>query len=163
MQREIYVPPMSPGDVQAPSKDIYALMGEDNIFKMIEDFYGELAKSSLALRSIFPSDEAMLHASQKSAAFFVGLLGGPPLYHQRHGNPMMRARHMPFPITEATRDEWLACFDRVLERAVAQYQFPRQHLAGFRAFLTSFSMWMVNTRMPDATDAKPHDADHMAT
>jgi len=160
MQREIYVPPMSPGDVQAPSKEIYALMGEDNIFKMLEDFYGELAKASPALRSMFPTDEAMQHASQKSAAFFVGLLGGPPLYHQRHGNPMMRARHMPFPITEATRDEWLACFDRVLSRAVERYQFPPQHLAGFRAFLTSFSMWMVNTRSPDATatDATATDA-----
>ena len=150
---------MSPGDVQAPSKEIYALMGEDNIFKMLEDFYGELAKASPALRSMFPTDEAMFHASQKSAAFFVGLLGGPPLYHQRHGNPMMRARHMPFPITEATRGEWLACFDRVLGRAPERYQFPPQHLAGFRAFLVRFSMWMVNTRTPDSASSDPVTSD----
>lgn len=157
---------MSPGDVPAPSKEIYGLMGEDNIFKMLEDFYGELAQSSPALRGMFPSNEAMLAASHKSAAFFVGLLGGPPLYHQRHGNPMMRARHMPFPITAATRDEWLACFDRVLSHAVARYQFPPQHMAGFRAFLAGFSMWMVNTQAQEPAqtqDPSQDDTGHART
>ena len=41
-----------------------------NIFKMMEDFYRELERSSL--RSMFPHD--MVAASRKSAAFFVGLL-----------------------------------------------------------------------------------------
>jgi hemoglobin len=108
---------------------------------MIEDFYRELERSTL--RPLFPAD--MVAASRKSAAFFVGLLGGPPLYHQRHGNPMMRARHLPFSITLAARDEWLACFDRVLAHAPERYGFPAQHLPGFRAFLEGFSLWMVNT------------------
>src|SRR5262249_59334097 len=91
------------------------------------------------------SPAAMAAASRRSAAFFVGLLGGPPLYHQRYGNPMMRARHLPFAITLAARQEWLACFDRVLARAPERYGFPAQHLPGFRAFLEGFSLWMVNT------------------
>ncbi|MCL5995385.1 MAG: hypothetical protein M1546_04935 [Chloroflexi bacterium] len=141
MSRDIYVPPMNPGDVPAPSREIYALMGEDNIFHMLEDFYKELERS--AVRGLFPRD--MVAASRKSAAFYVGLLGGPPLYHQRYGSPAMRARHMPFRIDPAARDEWLACFERVLAGAEEQYHFPPQHLEGFRAFLRGFSMWMVNT------------------
>lgn len=141
MSRPVYVPPMNPGQISAPSKEIYAAMGEANIFKMLEDFYTELGQSQI--KGLFPQD--LLAASQKSAAFFVGLLGGPPLYHQRYGNPMMRARHMPFIIDEAGRDEWLACFNRVLDHAVERYNFPGQHLAGFRQFLSEFSMWMVNT------------------
>jgi hemoglobin len=116
-------------------------MGEENIFKMMEDFYGELEQSSL--RGLFPAD--MVAASQKSAAFFVGLLGGPPLYQQRYGSPMMRARHLPFAIDEAARQEWLACFERVLDQASQKYNFPAEHLPGFRAFLHGFSSWMVNT------------------
>jgi hemoglobin len=116
-------------------------MGEENIFKMMEDFYGELEQSSL--RGLFPAD--MVAASQKSAAFFVGLLGGPPLYQQRYGSPMMRARHLPFAIDEAARQEWLACFERVLDQASQKYNFPTEHLPGFRAFLQGFSSWMVNT------------------
>lgn len=140
--REIYVPPMNPGQISAPSKEIYALMGEANIFKMLEDFYIELGQSSV--KHLFPKE--LMPASQKSAAFFVGLLGGPPLYQQRYGNPMMRARHMPFAIDSAARTEWLACFERVLDHAVERYQFPAQHLPGFRQFLQEFSMWMVNKR-----------------
>ncbi|GIV77516.1 hypothetical protein FKZ61_019535 [Litorilinea aerophila] len=142
MEREIYVPPMQPGQIPAPSREIYGLMGEENIFAMLEDFYRELEQSSI--RAMFPED--MVAASRKSAAFFVGLLGGPPLYHQRYGPPRMRARHMPFVIDEAARQEWLACFDRVLARAVEKYNFPPQHLPGFRAFLEGFSAWMVNSR-----------------
>lgn len=140
MTREVYVPPGGPPRVSPPSPEIYAAMGEANIFKMLEDFYGELAQSSL--RAMFPQD--MVTASHKSAAFFVGLLGGPPLYQQRYGSPMMRARHLPFTIDEAARQEWLACFERVLDQAVETYDFPAEHLPGFRAFLHGFSGWMVN-------------------
>ena len=139
--RVTYVPPGGPPQVAPPSRDIYAAMGEAAIFRMLEDFYRELEKSSL--RGMFPAD--MAAASRKSAAFFVGLLGGPPLYQQRYGSPMLRARHMPFSIDEAARQEWLACFDCVLAVAPQVYGFPPQHLEGFRTFLREFSGWMVNT------------------
>jgi len=139
--KEIYVPPIDPSQIPAPSREIFSRMGEDNIVRMMEDFYGELERSSL--RPLFPAD--MVGASRKSAAFFIGLLGGPPLYHQRYGNPMMRARHLAFAITPRAREEWLACFERVLARATERYRFPAEHLAGFRAFLDGFSSWMVNT------------------
>lgn len=141
MERQIYIPPGGPPRVQPPSHEIYAAMGEERIFAMMADFYRELEKSPL--RSMFPKD--MQKASEKSAAFFVGLLGGPPLYHQRYGNPAMRARHMPFIIDEAGRREWIACFERVLEEAPQKYNFPQEHLLGFRIFLIEFSGWMVNT------------------
>ncbi len=140
MEREIYVPEGGPPRVEPPSREIYMLMGQENIFKMLADFYEELGKSSI--KHLFPED--LLTASEKSAAFFVGLLGGPPLYQQLYGPPMMRARHMPFEIDEAGRQEWLVCFDRVLDQAVEEYNFPAQHLPGFRNFLRAFSGWMVN-------------------
>lgn len=141
MDRKIYVPPGGPPRVKPPSPEIYAHMGEEKIFAMLEDFYLELEQSSL--RPMFPTD--MRAASRRSAAFFVGLLGGPPLYQQLYGNPMMRARHVPFPIDETARQEWLACFDRVLVHAPEKYNFPAEHLEGFRQFLVGFSGWMVNT------------------
>jgi hemoglobin len=141
MNREIYVPPINPGQIQAPSREIYGLMGETAIFHMMADFYRELEQSDI--RHLFPPN--MQVASEKSAAFFVGLLGGPPLYHTRYGNPAMRARHMPFVIDETARQEWLRCFEVVLAHAVDRYNFPPHHLEGFRHFLQGFSAWMVNT------------------
>lgn len=142
MDRDFFVPPIDPRQIVAPSKEIYDAMGEDNINRMIDDLYVELEQSSI--REMFSTD--MKAAAARSAAFFVGLLGGPPIYHQRYGNPMMRARHMPFPIDLAARDVWLACFMRVLENADEKYRFPKQHLESFREFLQGFSMWMVNTK-----------------
>jgi hemoglobin len=115
-------------------------MGAANVFRMISDLYKELEKSEV--RHLFPAD--MEAASKKSAAFFVGVLGGPPIYIEKYGPPRMRARHLPFEIDERARQVWLGCFDRVLEDADAKYQFPLEHLEGFKDFLRSFSAWMVN-------------------
>jgi hemoglobin len=120
-------------------------MGEENIFRMISDLYRELEQTEV--RGLFPPD--MQAASRKSAEFFVMLLGGPPVYMQKHGSPRMRARHLPFIIDEKARQVWLRSFEKVLEGAESKYRFPPQHLEGFKDFLKSFSAWMVNTA-PDA-------------
>lgn len=144
MNRDIYVPPGGPPRIPPPSKEIYRLMGEENIFKLLDAVYEEFSQSSIAY--MFPTGDALTEAAQKSGAFFVGLCGGPPLYHQRYGSPMLRGRHMPFVIDEAARQEWLRCFDLVLDEAVEKYNFPEPHLASFRTFLHGFSTWMVNSK-----------------
>ena len=142
MERVIYTPPGGPPQGPGPNSEIYGIMGEDNIFRMMLDFYKELEKSEL--RDLFPPN--MEEASKKSAAFFVTILGGPPLYFEKYGPPRMRARHLPFKIDERARQVWLGCFEKILEGADAKYQFPQQHLAGFKDFLKSFSAWMVNAQ-----------------
>ncbi|MBS4168272.1 hypothetical protein [Parachlamydia sp. AcF125] len=137
-----YIPLGGPPQDIRLSPEIYAKMGEENIFKMLEDFYAELEKSSI--RSLFPED--MLEASKKSAAFFVFLLGGPPLYHQLYGPPMMRKRHLPFAIDENARQVWLECFRKILYKSEEKYHFPPEHLESFLHFLDKFSGWMVNTK-----------------
>lgn len=140
--RKIYIPPEGPPQGRNLSPEIYQKMGSDNIFKMVGDFYLELEKSSI--RHMFPED--MLVASERSAKFFVFLLGGPPLYQQDHGNPMMRQRHLPFSIDEASRQVWLSCFKSILKEAEVNYHFPKEHIGSFILFLERFSAWMVNTQ-----------------
>jgi hemoglobin len=140
-EHQVYVPPGGPPQSITPSSQIYKKMGEDSIFKMLEDFYTELEKSSI--RHLFPQD--MKEASKRSAAFFVFILGGPPLYQQQYGSPRMRQRHLPFTIDEAARQVWLECFNKVLQKAEEKYQFPLEHKEGFLRFLDQFSAWMVNT------------------
>ena len=140
MERVIYTPPGGPPQGPGPNSEIYGIMGEANIFRMMSDFYKEIETSEI--RHLFPAN--MEEASKKSAAFFVTILGGPPLYFERYGPPRMRARHLPFEINERARQVWLGCFDRVLESADVKYQFPMEHMEGFKDFLKSFSAWMVN-------------------
>ena len=130
-----------PPQVDPPDPAIFEAMGAENIVQMLEDFYLLLEQSEI--RSMFPQD--MKSASRKSAAFFIGLCGGPPLYHQLYGHPRLRARHMPFPIDENAQLVWLECFKDILAEAPEKYSFPEEHLAGFVNFLEKFSPWMINS------------------
>ena len=138
---EAYVPPGGPPQ-EGPSREIYGVMGRKSIYRMIEALYRELEKSDV--RPLFPGD--MVEASRRSAAFFVGIMGGPPLYRELYGPPMMRRRHLAIPIDEAARQTWLNCFRRVLDSAADEYGFPPEHLPGFIRYLEDFSAWMVNRR-----------------
>lgn len=141
---DVFVPDIDPSRIAGPDPAIYATMGRDNVYRMIEALYRELGESPI--RGMFPRD--LVAAAHRSAAFFVQVLGGPPEYSERRGPPRMRARHLAFPITRSARDAWLACFEHVLARAVADFGFPAEHLAGFRHFLDQFSLWMVNRAEP---------------
>ncbi len=138
--REIYTPPEGPPQGIVPDSEIYLKMGENNIYKMLEDFYIELGKSSI--KEMFTGD--LLEASHRSAAFFVFIMGGPPLYQQKYGPPMMRKRHLPFKIDEQARQVWLECFRLTLIDADKKYQFPMEYYDNFWNFLDKFSGWMVN-------------------
>jgi hemoglobin len=142
--RDIFVPPVNPAAIAGPSREIYAAMGRDNIYAMLEAFYRELGGSPIA--GMFAKD--LVKSSRRSAAFFVQACGGPAEYSEQFGPPRMRSRHLAFAITPAARDAWLACFERVLDRAVAEFAFPAAHLEDFRRFLREFSRWMVNTEGP---------------
>lgn len=140
--KQFYIPPDGPPQGISPNPEIFSCMGQDNIYQMLEDFYLRLETSSI--RHLFPDD--LIAASKRSAAFYVFILGGPPLYQQQYGPPMMRKRHLPFPIDEEARQVWLSCFYDILKKADEKYNFPKQHLPGFCHFLEQFSGWMVNTK-----------------
>lgn len=140
---QLYVPPQGPPQGPPPDPAIWRALGEDGLTRMLEDFYRGLGASPIA--GLFPGDEpALMEAARRSAWFFAGVLGGPPLFAERVGPPRMRARHVPFAIDEDARQAWLACWEPVLQDCGAKYGFPEQHLSGFRRFLVEFSAWMVN-------------------
>ena len=142
MNDDLYIPPDGPPQGSGPNPAIHAQMGTENIFAMCEVFYAELEQSPI--RPMFTDD--MPAASRRLAAFLVGACGGPPLYRELHGEPMMRKRHLPFAIDEEARQVWLSCFKRVLENADRDFGFPVEHRESFIAWLEDFSAWMVNRR-----------------
>lgn len=87
--------------------------GADTVARLVEAFYG-LVKQDPDLSPIFPDD--LSEIQQKQYLFLTQFLGGPPLYSEKYGHPMLRARHMPFPITPRRAEAWLACMSQAMDR-----------------------------------------------
>lgn len=89
--------------------------GEKGVSELVDRFYDlmDTAPEAEDIRALHPSDLAS--SREKLRLFLTGWMGGPPVYVERHGHPMLRARHLPFPIGEAERDAWIWCMDRALD------------------------------------------------
>ena len=53
----------------------------------------------------------------------------PPLYVEQYGHPMLRRRHLPFPIGSDERDQWMRCMVAALADSGLD-EAARQHLVG---------------------------------
>ena len=89
-----------------------AIGGAPVVRRIVEAFYPKVQAHPL-LGPLFPED--IRPVMEKQFMFLSQFLGGPPLYSEVYGHPMMRARHLPFPITRARADAWLDCMRRALE------------------------------------------------
>ena len=94
----------------------YQLLGGDaKVRALVERFYDlmELEPAYAQLRSVHGS--SLVSAREKLYLFLSGWLGGPALYTDRFGHPMLRARHLPFAIGATERDQWMACMIQAME------------------------------------------------
>ncbi|HET7629735.1 MAG TPA: globin [Bacillales bacterium] len=89
-----------------------AIGGAKTIEKLVNAFYKRVKKHDL-LFPIFPDD--LTETAHKQKLFLTQLLGGPPLYLEERGHPMLRARHMQFPITPERATAWLACMNAAMD------------------------------------------------
>jgi hemoglobin len=101
--------------VEAAAQTPYALLGGDAAVRaLVERFYDlmDLEPQYAELRALHATE--LTHAGEKLYLFLCGWLGGPSLYIERYGHPMLRARHLPFPIGIRERDQWMACMEQAL-------------------------------------------------
>ena len=116
------------------------LGGHAKVRELVERFYDlmELEPAYAQLRSVHGS--SLVSAREKLYLFLSGWLGGPALYTDRFGHPMLRARHLPFAIGATERDQWMDCMVQAMEE-VEVPQDLRQALA--EAFFKTAD-WMRN-------------------
>ena len=102
--------------ITGPGKTPYEqLGGEAGSREIVTRFYDlmDTQPEFAGIRVLHRADLAK--ARERLFDFLSGFLGGPPLYAQKHGHPMLRARHLPFAIGVAERDQWLACMNRAMQ------------------------------------------------
>jgi hemoglobin len=91
------------------------LGGETAVRALVDRFYDlmDLEPAFAGLRALHPMQ---LDGSRDKLHWFLcGWLGGPDHYVQRFGHPRLRARHLPYPIGIAERDQWLACMKQAMQ------------------------------------------------
>jgi hemoglobin len=88
----------------------YELIGGEHALRALVDrFYDlmELEPEFAGIRAMHPTP--MDGSRDKLYWFLSGWTGGPSLYMERLGHPMLRARHLPYAIASDERDQWLRC------------------------------------------------------
>jgi hemoglobin len=91
------------------------LGGEPGVRALVDRFYDlmELEPAFAGIRALHPSE---LEGSRDKLHWFLcGWLGGPNLYIERFGHPRLRARHLPYAIGIAERDQWMACMMQAMQ------------------------------------------------
>ena len=91
-----------------------ALGGEPAVRQLVDRFYDlmDLEPAFAGLRALHP--DVLDSSRDKLHWFLCGWLGGPQLYVEKFGHPRLRARHLPYPIGIAERDQWLACMSQAM-------------------------------------------------
>ena len=89
--------------------------GADAVRQLVDRFYDlmDTAPEAVHVRALHAT--SLKVSREKLRLFMTGWLGGPQLYVEQYGNPMLRMRHLPFAIGEVERDEWLWCMTRALD------------------------------------------------
>ncbi|MCE4955724.1 globin [Macrococcoides caseolyticum] len=106
---------------------VYERIGQDTLYEMIDIFYHYVARDT-RINHLFPGD--FEETARKQKQFLTQFLGGPTLYSDEHGHPMMRARHMHFEIGELEKNAWLenmyrAAHEVEMEDEVRNYLLQR--------------------------------------
>lgn len=109
---------------------LYARIGgEEGVVRLVKAYIQALTTIPEAqrLRSIYPEDLSIYE--HRMVEFLSTWLGGPAIYQERHGMPMLRETHRSFAIDSESRDEWMLCMRTALKATVNDTDF-RLYLEG---------------------------------
>ena len=99
-----------------PKLTPYELMGgEPAILSLVDRFYFymDTLPEVDGIRKMHA--QSLSNAKDKLFKFLSGWLGGPDLFIQEFGHPMLRRRHFPFAIGQQERDQWMVCMNKAMK------------------------------------------------
>ena len=118
--------------------EVYAAVGDEGFARLIGAFYRQVPDDPI-LGPMYPPED-LPGAEDRLRWFLTYRFGGPPLYLEQRGHPRLRMRHMPFPITQAARDRWVALMDQ----AFAEADWPAEAQRVSRQFLAETATFLIN-------------------
>jgi hemoglobin len=117
-----------------------AMGGEQAILNLVNRFYFymDTLPEAAGIRAIHQAD--LSSAKDKLFKYLSGWLGGPNLFVEEFGHPMLRARHLPFVIGESERDQWMLC----MNKAIADIPMDATLETNLRNALQQLATHMIN-------------------
>jgi hemoglobin len=124
----------------AESTAFAAVGGADAVRALVDRFYDlmDLEPAYAGIRALHPN--TLDGSRDKLYRFLSGWLGGPDLYQQRFGHPRLRARHLPYEIGIAERDQWMACMGQAMRECALDASLQERLTAAF----ANTADWMRN-------------------
>lgn len=105
--------------------------GEEKVHALVTRFYQLMDElpEAYGIRKLHA--ENLSEAQEKLFKFLSGWMGGPQLYVEQYGHPMLRRRHLPFVIGDTERDQWLLCMKQSLSEVVVDVALRDELLDAF--------------------------------
>lgn len=105
--------------------------GESKVRQLVDAFYNHMDElpETYGIRRMHA--ENLSSSRQKLFEFLSGWMGGPQLFTEKYGHPMLRRRHLHFPIGDAERDQWLLCMKLALADVVESEPLRDELYAAF--------------------------------
>jgi len=98
-----------------PNTTAYEIIGgEAGVRKLVDIFYDYMDSLPEVTEIRRMHAKSLRVSREKLFLFLSGWLGGPDLYVQKYGHPMLRRRHLPFKIGIQERDQWMHCMQKAL-------------------------------------------------
>ncbi|MGB7542065.1 MAG: group II truncated hemoglobin [Burkholderiales bacterium] len=103
--------------MNAPQAPYEQLGGDEKVRELVGRLYDlmDSVPEFAGIRKLHQPD--LSQAREKLYLYLSGWLGGPQLYTEKFGHPMLRARHLPFAIGTPERDQWMACMSRAMQES----------------------------------------------
>ncbi len=105
--------------------------GADTVRALVHRFYQIMDElpETYGIRKMHPAN--LQSSEEKLFKFLSGWMGGPQLYIEEYGHPMLRRRHLPFSIGMSERDQWMHCMTLALNEAGINPQLKEELLKAF--------------------------------
>ena len=100
--------------------------GAEKIHALVDRFYElmEELPEAYGIRKMHTED--LQDVNDKLYMFLSGWMGGPQLFVEKYGHPMLRRRHLPFSIGDTERDQWMLCMNHALHDIVEEATLRRE-------------------------------------
>jgi hemoglobin len=127
-------------DTTEPQTPYARIGGEAGIRALVKRFYElmDTLPETWGIRKLHPDD--LSGSEEKLFMYLTGWLGGPQLFVEKFGHPMLRQRHLPFAIGIEEAAQWMIC----MRQAMAEQIHDEALRARLDQALTELALHMRN-------------------